>query len=144
MPKYKSYELFTRPVTVPLLNGDLLTIHYCPARYSNTFNKGITASGAGGRSNQDFIFHMVGGDIPSEKDKEKSKPEKPVVGWWDWTDEQDKPIPITLEWLAERVNLTDQTAIVNAIVGDLFPNDETATEETTETPTTEASPSNAS
>lgn len=104
MPKHSSYKTFTRPVSVELANGDTLTIEYAPSHLCPDFwNELVTEEDKPGstETRADDAFFL-------------SK----VAVRWDWLDDKDKPIPITIEFLraGDNVSSEDLRAMVTAIM----------------------------
>lgn len=100
MPKFSQYKSFTRQVTVKLSDNETLTIHYTPARVSGERWDNFTSG------NKDFDDTAL---LAS------------VVTGWDWTDDKDKAIPATAEFLKENVCVGDRLSMITAIVNDVFP-----------------------
>jgi hypothetical protein len=108
LPKFKSYKSFTRPLNVTLVNGEELQLLYCPAKYSGAFLEKTKRTER---------------DAPMADEEFLAK----ILNSWDWTDEKDKPIPITAEFIREEVGIVDRRAMIEAIFKDVFPNDGTVT-----------------
>jgi hypothetical protein len=101
LPKHNAYRTFVRTVAVKLKTGDTLSVSYCPAKYTQELHN----KGQGENPELDDTKFIMG-----------------VVSGWDFTDEKDKPIPITEKFLASEICVTDRANIVKAIFTDLDPN----------------------
>jgi hypothetical protein len=101
LASFKKYKNFTRSLPITLTTGEILTVTYRPAAYSGDFQK-KAAKKAGTISDPEFL--------------------QEILVAWDWEDEEGQQIPITSEFINAEVALPDQSAIVKAVFGDIFPN----------------------
>lgn len=113
MPSLQAYKEFTRELKVTLSNDEILTIHYKPSAYSGDFQKRISE---GETTKSDDAFLMQ------------------VLASWDFLDEHKKPVKITADVLSKEIAMGDRKAIVETIFADIFPNDTTATPNSSPTP----------
>jgi hypothetical protein len=99
MPQFKKTKAFTRNVSVDLTDGDKLCVTYAPARVSEQEWSVYTSDA-----------NSLGSTFLSK-----------ILVAWDWTDEKEKPIPITAQFLKEEVGVPDLVRIAKAIIQDVFP-----------------------
>jgi hypothetical protein len=126
MPRFSAYKEATREVKVELTTGDTLTLHYAPSRYAGDLPKRSSEVG--------FLARSLGitGETTATADPEKiaqleakmipnAEYVARLVVRWDFTDDKDKPIPVTREWIEENVGDTDQQRMAEALREDQFP-----------------------
>jgi len=100
MPELKTYQKLTRPLPIPLGEGDPLTIHYYPAAMTPNLQKQLALLG------------------PEDLDA-MSKQIEPLLADWDFTDEGVK-VPITVETLSS-LGYGLLNDIITSIIEDIKP-----------------------